>query len=243
MSFAYGEEIPAADVLAISGVMALGHVMGYWLAIMHCLRIGPAGPTAAMNNMGLAVPVVLGAVWLQPHTISVPVAAGVAAVLLSFVCMGFAKSSPSNGITTGRTITTKWLIYAFAGWFLAGVAMTSHAAAGLRAPRSPFAITFVVWSIATCILAVLNVGDKKFFTRRRELAAGLSSGVLMCVTSISILGALRSFGPEVVFPISMGGAVVLVLLLGKVVFREHLRPAGWLACILGVIGIVLLSLG
>ena len=37
--------------------------------------------------------------------------------------------------------------------------------------------------------------------------------------------------------------MVLVLLLGRFAYREHLNWAGWLACMLGVIGLCALSAG
>ena len=59
----------------------------------------------------------------------------------------------------------------------------------------------------------------------------------------SLFASLDHFVPAVVYPIAVGGPLVLVLLLGGLVYRERLTWAGWLACVLGATGIVLLSIG
>ena len=132
-----GQSLCQPIVWGIGAVIGFAFCTGYCLVIMYCLKIGPFGPTVAINNMGLVWPVVLGALWLKKHPLS--------------------------------------------GWGIMGVAL--------------------------------------------------------------VILSLVSFGPEVVFPFTLVAPVILVLILQQFLYHEHLDKAGWLACFLGVGGLVSLSLG
>ena len=54
-------------VWATGAMMGFAFASGYCLVVMYCLRIGPVGPTVAINNMGLVWPIVLGALCVKPH--------------------------------------------------------------------------------------------------------------------------------------------------------------------------------
>jgi len=57
------------------------------------------------------------------------------------------------------------------------------------------------------------------------------------------LTAIRQVGAEVALPVTVATPILLVLIIGRVFYNEHLRPVAWLACILGMVSVALLAAG
>ncbi len=74
------------------------------------------------------------------------------------------------------------------------------------------------------------------------MKAGFLNGVLLTGIVIATLTALHYAGPAIVFPFTVAGPIVLVLLLGKFFYHEHLDRFGWLACLFALFGLLSLSL-
>jgi drug/metabolite transporter (DMT)-like permease len=92
------------------------------------------------------------------------------------------------------------------------------------------------------ILGIMLARRGKNWYRSFELKAGFLNGVLLTGIGITTLTALHYHGPAIVFPFTVAGPVVLVLLLGKYFYHEHLDRFAWLACILAFTGLLALSL-
>ncbi|MFH1009172.1 MAG: hypothetical protein V1800_16985 [Candidatus Latescibacterota bacterium] len=238
-ALALGQSLRQPTVWAIGAVIACAFVLGYCRLIMYCLKIGPVGPTVAMNNMGLVWPVVLGAIWLKPHPLGGWATAGVALVSLSLVSFGFSKRGSSSPAQTSR-ISPRWFLSASLGWVLAGISMTAQLAGSISAPSSPFAIVFAFMAISAVIQAPSVLRLRGTWFRRKEMLAGMGNGTLSAIIGASTLIALNYVGPEVVFPFTIAAPVILVLILGRFLYHERLDGP---ACLLGIAGLIGLSLG
>lgn len=221
--------------------MGLASTLGYWLVIMYCLRIGPTGPTVAMNNMGMLWAVLLGSLWLKPQPLSGQLVLGLGLVSLAISVMGFGSSqgNTSGGLRVS-TMSLRWFVWALLGWVLAGISMTAQFAAGISVPNDPAAVVFAA-SVAAVALLVLPAFHGGSWRSWRELIAGSASGMLMVVIGISTLTVLRSTGPEIVFPVTTAMPAVLILVLGYLLYDEHLGLKGMLACVFGIAGVTILS--
>ena len=223
----------------ITGAM---FALGFCTIIMYCLKIGPTGPTVAMNNMGLVWPVVLGALWLSPHVFSGKMVAGLILVLLSLIAFAFVRQDARAAGQTPR-IAARWAFWAFLGWAAAGAALTAQLAGSIHAPESPCGFTFAMHTTATLLLAPMLLRHGKSWFNRNEMRAGLFNGVVLAGIGVTTLMALRLVPAEVVFPFTVAAPVILVLFLGRLLYHERLDKAAWLASLLGIAGLIFLSLG
>jgi drug/metabolite transporter (DMT)-like permease len=99
---------------------------------------------------------------------------------------------------------------------------------------------FRSYLVGTIVLIAL-VGVKRSFH-----AASLTWGTATAVSSYAgvfcTLRALEFLKPQVVFPISLSGPIVLGVLLALFVFGEKIRPSGWAGIALAVAGITRLAI-
>lgn len=240
-AFVAGEPWQVPALWGIGGVIGFAYAVGFCLIIMYCLRIGPTGPTAAMNNMGMLWPVVLGATWLTPHALPPITLVGVGLIIAAMVAFSMSKPD-GHPASTGPGFSPKWMLWALAGWVLSGVSMTAQLAGSLHAPRSPFALVGIFMGTAALLLVPLVIRRGRTWWRRQEVIGGAINGAINVMVVYSTLSALQTLGAELVFPFTVAGPIILVLLLGQWVYRERLDRAGVFAAVFGVLGLLGLSM-
>jgi len=121
--------------------------------------------------------------------------------------------------------------------------MTGQLLGSIYASDSSFAVVSAFATTSTVILAPFVIRLRNRWFNRKEMLAGMANGILSAVIGAATLSALNYVGPEVVFPFTVATPVILVLILGQFLYHEHLDRPAWLACFLGVGGLVGLSLG
>ena len=247
---------PSANPPVVWGVgLAIGvaFAIGFCLVVMYCLKIGPAGPTVVMNNMGMVWPVVLGALWLRPHPLNGLAVAGVGLVVAALIGFGFSQPGGSQGGAgdppAARQASARWAAWAFVAWILSGISQTSQLVGSIAAPDSAAAITFAYNTTATLVLAPLAAREAWLARRagqpafnQRELIGGLANGAILVAGMVDVLTVLTQVGPEIVFPFTVAGPMIAELFRGQYVYRERLDRIGWIACGLGVAGLLALSI-
>ena len=218
--------------------------IGYCLIIMYCLRIGPLGPTTAMNNMGLVWPVAISVFWLKLGPSNVWIFTGLGLVVLSLVVFGF--SSPKK---TGQSqdqdknLSFRWMLWALLGWVLAGISMVGQMLGGIYFSDLPFPVVFAYTSFSMLILSPQMLRSGKDAFRSKEIIPGIINGAIAIIIGGATLMAIRHTGAEIVFPFTVAGPIVLVLILGRIVYKERLTWAGLTACVLGLAGLLSLAMG
>ena len=240
-ALAFGQPLNQPAVWAVGAMIGFAFAVGYCLIIMHCLKIGPTGPTAAVNNMGLVWPVVVGLVWPQLQQLSAGVVVGLALVVIALVLFGIGSSAGSGDPAVAR-ISRHWVAWVFLGWLLSGMSMTGQYIGSVVAADSPLALTAAFYAVATLILAPLVLRRGRAWINRVELTGGLVNGVLSAAALVTTLSALRYARVEIVYPVTVATPILLVLVLSSLVYRERLSRTAWAACAAGVAGLVVLSL-
>ena len=99
----------------------------------------------------------------------------------------------------------------------------------------------VMYLAGTLFALLLTVG---FETRvaRIELLSGLGVGLCSYFGNLSVLRALGYLPAYSVFPIVVGGPIVLVALFSKFFLGEHLNRSTNLGILCGVVAVLLLTL-
>ena len=112
-------------------VLGVAYSVGFYLLIMRCLQIGPAGPTVTLNNLGLLWPVVIGLIGFSAKAPGVGVWVGLACTILALVLMGARR-----GARAGGSVTRRWAAWALVGWAFSGISMGSQFLASQRASEA-----------------------------------------------------------------------------------------------------------
>ena len=236
IAFGTGQVHFTAEVWCIGAAIGIAYALGYCLIVMHCLRIGPTGPTVALNNMGLVWAAAAGILWLKPRPITPIMAFGFVAVLVSLALFG----TGARGNNGSHRASRRWLGLALAGWVFAGISMTSQAVAGAWYPSLPFGMVFIDTLTAAILLAPVARSEGRPWFSSPETIGGIASGVINTLGVAATLSALQGLTPQLVFPFTIAGPMVVVQALGHFAYKERLGPAGWLACALGIAGLVAL---
>ena len=81
------------------------------------------------------------------------------------------------------------------------------------------------------------------FRRRRECLGGVVLGVVNAASVALTLVTIRQLGAEVVFPVAVATPILLMLIIGRVFYKERLSAAAWTACVLGALSVAALAYG
>ena len=227
---------------AIGAMSGVASGFGWCLLVPYCVKIGPVGPTAAMNNLGMVWPVMLSVLWLKPVPMNPWLVTGLVLVIAALVAFGFA-SAGKNAQGRAVGVTARWFGCALLAWVMTGTAQTGHVLASLHAHDAYLAMYFLWGVMAAAVLAPMVLAMRAKPTKR-EITAGVLNGAITAVTLPAVIFVLHgSIGAVLVFPITIAGPLIPILLLGHWVYKERLRPLSLLASAVAIAGLVLLCIG
>jgi drug/metabolite transporter (DMT)-like permease len=136
--------------------------------------------------------------------------------------------------------STLWLAVGFTGNGFAQFLQKYLHAAGLGAFQASALIA--MYAAGALFAAVLLVGFKGRMGRK-ECWAGLGVGLCSYSGSFAVLRALGSVPAYVVFPMVVGGPIVLVALFSWLVRGERLSASAKAGILCGLISVALLTFG
>jgi multidrug transporter EmrE-like cation transporter len=116
--------------------------------------------------------------------------------------------------------------------------------AGWGLPESakfPYLTLFYAGGLASIALPLLSRG---LWPKSKELGWGVAMAALSIGGQVSMAKALNHGVPgHVVFPVAVGGSVLIVAVAGRLLFRERMNPMSVAGLITGLIAVVVLSMG
>jgi drug/metabolite transporter (DMT)-like permease len=242
LAMAFGQDLWDLETWLIGAVIGAAFSFGYCFALMRCVRTGPIGPSAAVNNMGLLWPVLLSAVWMDPHPLRPLHWAGLAATVAALVLFGTGSNQQSGAPDANKRISLRWGFWAILTWIAAGTSMSAQLFASLHVPGQQFALLFSFMTVTTLIFLPIVARRGRAMFAVTEMAAGAANGTLQVTAISTMFLALHTLKAEIVFPFSIGTPVILALFLGAVVYRDRIDRAGAAATALGIVGLTALSL-
>jgi drug/metabolite transporter (DMT)-like permease len=229
-----------AGVWVSAVAMSVAYVVGFWICIMRALQIGPAGPTATINNMAMAAGVLYGLLFLTPGRATVWTWAGFAGVCAALVLLGLGTPSASG---VHRTTGARWARLVAAGGAFSCLSFVIQAHVGTLYPAHKYAFGAVAYALAALLLLTPLLRRPECFRRGHERLGGLVLGAINAVSMLLTLVTIRQLGAETVLPITVATPILLVLLIGRVFYREHLFVAVWIGCVLGALAVAALAYG
>lgn len=133
-----------------------------------------------------------------------------------------------------------WLAVGFTGNGFAQFLQKYLHAAGLGAFQ---ASALIAMYVAGALFAAVLLGWFKGHVGRKECWAGVGVGLCSYSGSFAVLRALGSVPAYVVFPLVVGGPIVLVALFSWLVRGEKLSASTKAGILCGLISVALLTLG
>lgn len=239
LALAFKQSYRDPVIWLIGLVIGFAFSVGFCLIINYCLKIGPTGPTVALNNMGLVGPVIAGLIWPFSRPFTLPVGFGLFLVILAMVGFSARTASSTSG---AQAVTLRWLVLVLLGWLLAVVSMTGQYVGSVLLPGQPLAMVSVFFLWSTVILMPFVMRRGKTWFQKNEMTGGFANGAIQAVSIYVTLLALRRMGTQIVFPVTVLVPMMLVLVLSGFVYKEHLERLTWIACLVGLAGLALLSM-
>lgn len=229
-----------SGVWVAGGLMSVAYAVGFWICVMRALQVGPAGPTATVNNMAMAAGVLYGLFFLTPDRATFLTWTGLAGVCAALVLLGLGKPS-KNGVH--RTTGTRWARLVAAGGAFSCLSFVIQAHVGTVYPGHKFAFGLVAYSLSALLLVAAMLRRPERFRLRHERLGGVVLGAVNAASMPLTILTIERLGAEVVLPVTVAAPILLVLIIGRIFYKERLSTAVWIGCVLGALAVTALAYG
>lgn len=148
----------------------------------------------------------------------------------------------------GEQINLKWAVYAFLAFIGSGCAAICEklmTATGNDAQTNEFILIGFAAGIAAMIVALMITHRKEPVTIKPSLRLAVPTlliGVCTCIASVITVAVLALLPVSVVFMINNGARLVIVTVIDILFFKEKIKKSQYAGLVLGILGIVLLSI-
>ena len=229
-----------AGVWWAGAALGVAYAVGFWICIMRALQIGPSGPTVTINNMAMVAGVLYSMLVLAPGRATVWTVVGLAGVCAALLLLGLGRPA-ENGVH--RTAGVRWARLVAVGGAFSCLSFVAQTHAGTLYPAYRYLFGAVGFGLAALVLLPPMLRQPARFRLRRERAGGLALGVTAAAILPLTLMAIRQVGAEVALPVTVAMPILLMLVIGRVFYRERLSVAAWIACVLGALSVAALARG
>jgi len=228
-----------AGVWLAGAAMSVAYAVGFWICVMRALQVGPAGPTATINNMAMAAGVLYGLIVLTPGRATAWTWAGLAGVCAALLLLGLGKQA-ENGVHRG--IGGRWARLVAIGGAFSCLSFVIQAHVGTLYPAHKYVFGVAAFGLAALLLTPMLLRPERSRLRHERLG-GIVLGAASAASMPLILTTIRSLGAEVTLPVTVATPILLVLIIGRVFYKEHLSVAAWIGCVLGALAVAALAYG
>lgn len=203
------------------------------------MSVGAMSTTAICVMYGMIIPAVAGPIfWQEP--IGVLQIVGISMMLISLWLIR-GKSENEKG-----TAARKWIALAILAFFLSGMAGVMekiHQSTAAREERLSFVFIACAFMLAFSLAAIpvtRKRGEKK--PSPSMLRVAVLSGVVIGFYSTVNLILSGKLDSMIYYPIANGGAMILTVAASAIIFKESFDKKRVTGILLGVLGILCLSL-
>lgn len=227
----------AVLVSAMGGIGGALAVLAFNLAV----RQGHFGFSNAIYRSSFLIPIVFAVLFLHA-SLKWATVLGIVLILSAILLMSWSTDSFKQGNRAGlRWFALIILAFAMSGAPRVGQTLTSVYGV------NPFLYLFLSYAFGAAVFMV-ELLRKRFLGPMgrawgmNALAWGTGAAIASYIGVFCTLKALETLKPQIVFPISLSGPIIVGILLSLLLFRERIRLAGWMGIVLGLGGITILSL-
>lgn len=229
-----------AGVWVAGAALSVAYAVGFWSFTMRALQVGPAGPTATVNNMAMAAGVLYGLLFLTPGRATFWTWGGLAGVCAALVLLGFGQPS-ANGVH--RAASARWARLVAIGGAFSCLSFVIQTHVGTLYPAHKYLFGAAGFGLAALLLLPPMLRRPERFRLKHERAGGVVLGTVNAASLPLTLLTIRQLGAEVVLPVTVATPTLLVLVIGRVFYKERLPTAAWIGCVLGALAVAALAYG
>ena len=203
------------------------------------MRVGAMSTTSICVMYGMIIPSVAGPIFWN-ETIGLLQIAG---IILMIVSLWFIKGEAP---TEKEKLTKTWtvlaiLAFVFSG--MAGVMEKIHQSTPAKAEKLPFVFVACAAMFAFSIVSHLITRRKgEQILIKSTLPVAVLSGIVIGLYSTVNLTLSGKLDSMIYYPIANGGAMLFTVLVSVIVFKEKFDKARIMGTIIGLIGILCLSI-
>jgi len=200
----------------------------------YAIRLGHFGFSNTIYRTSFILPIVFS-ILLLSEPIQFSTLLGIILTLLAIFLISYSNEAFSKVHSSGF----KWFILIFLSFLLSGGPRIGQKLVAFY-KESTTVYLFLSYLAGTLVLLPVYLKTKTYSTK------SLSYGIIAAIGSIAgvfcTISALRILPSSVVFTITLSGPIILGLVLSLAVFKEKIKPAGWLGIVLGLAGIIVIYL-
>lgn len=237
--------IPSLDIALYAFLYGIALICTQWSYTL-AMKTGSVSITTMIYSFGFVIPTIFGAVmWPKTDSINLVQYIGIGLIIISIVL-----SSASVGKTKSGKANILYFISLAMCFFACGalgVLQKLEANSPSKSQIGMFLIIAFVLATAASFIAFLFckrdiASDEKTLTKVQFVstaAAGLSFGLANVFNTY-----LASVLPAAfMFPVLNVGSIIITLILSRLIYREKLKKGEKAALILGIISIIVISIG
>jgi len=225
-------------VYVAGAVFGVVYAVGFWICTMRALQIGPAGPTATINNMAMTAGVLYGLLVLTPGRATGWTWAGLAGVCVALLLLGLGKPA-TDGVH--RATGARWVRLIAIGGGFSCISFMVSAHVGTLYPAQKYIFGAAAFGTAAVLLLPPMLRNRSRFAQRQERTGGIALGVVNSAILPLSLVTIQQLGAEIVLPVTVAMPVLLVLIIGRIYYKEHLSVPAWIGCCIGTLAVAALA--
>lgn len=204
------------------------------------MKVGAMSLTSICVMYGMIIPSLAGPIfWKEPFGVLQAVGIGMMLVSLWFL--------RGKGDNRQSSVSKKWILLAAIAFLLSGMAGVMekiHQSTEGRAEKAMFVFVACLAMLMLSVVASALSYHKKSegVTKKPLLALGALSGFIIgfySIVNLTLAGALDSM---IYYPVANGGAMLLTVTVSFVIFKEPLDRRKIFGAVIGLFGIVCLSI-
>jgi drug/metabolite transporter (DMT)-like permease len=221
-------------LLAVAG--GVGGAIAYFF-FLNALRIGIYALTISIYTMTFLNPVVFSIIFWKSR-ITTLIALGIICIILGIILISLAGSTPESQKTG---VYLKWIIFLAASFFLTGIPQISQAAA-VRLTAINLWFYLLLAFLSGALIFMLFFAVKKVRIPRKVFSFGALAAAGSVAGNFFTMKALTRLSEPVVFPVIQAGPIIAAVLISIYFFREKIKPLAYFGIMLGLAGIILLTM-
>jgi drug/metabolite transporter (DMT)-like permease len=204
------------------------------LAFNAAVRAGHFGFSNAIYRSSFLVPVVYSVLFLNAKLKSTTIL-GIALIFVGI----FLISQSTASFEKGKKAEFRWFLLIMGAFLLSGAPRIGQTLTSLL--RIDYLIYLFLSYLSGTLTLLIFVAARRSF-QPAALTWGTGAAIASYAGVFCTLKALERLSPQVVFPISLSAPILLGVLLSLMLFKERIKPAGWLGITLGITGISILAI-
>jgi uncharacterized membrane protein len=227
----------ALVVSAVAGIGGAFAVLGFNFAV----REGHFGFSNAIYRSSFLIPVVYSVLFLNA-SLKWTTVLGIGLILSAIFLMSWS----ANSFKKGSRVEFRWFVLIILSFALSGAPRVGQTLTSVYGVNL-YLYLFLSYAFGAAVFIfellrktpLLLIGKA---VGTAALAWGTGAALASYLGVFCTLKALETLKPQIVFPISLSGPIILGIILSIVLFREQVRFSGWTGVMLGIGGITVLSI-